>query len=183
MRFFIEIPNLEEMERSQDWQKIHNYLLLLWQKDSKNAELIIRLVSECWIILEQNVIERQDEIFDFIKTIMQCYEKSLDLKYNSKLTFLFGYFMSLTPFYFYNAPDIDGKKYEEYELKGKILLEKAYKSSPNELIYKVAYLGSLSKPTKDYKQARQQLKMCLSNLFPGNTLIEEYFKDIFSLIA
>jgi len=187
--YFDFVENLHQMEQSEQWEAVRKLLRERWLSQKDNLGALIRLASECWLILTDWECSINNEGLDYelfkrdlIATCSYGLEHFGD---DEKILCLFGYMMSLFPYLFYLNDDPDGKEYLAYESKGHSLLEKAYRNYSNVLLVQVFFLGSISHPTKyqeaKYRETRAALKPFLSALFPGDTAIEEYFKDVLGL--
>lgn len=88
--------------------------------------------------------------------------------------------MSLFPNYFYTAYDKNGEIFLKYENIGKDMLKSAYRNEPENMFYKALYLGATSKSSKLIESTKKELRYILPNLFPNNTEIEKYFREVLS---
>jgi len=184
--YFDFVENLQQMEQNEQWETIRKLLYEQWlgQKDSLGA--LIRLASECWLVMAEWNCWIKNEGLDyelFQRNLIDSCSYGLEhFGDDEKILCMFGYMMSRFPYFFYSSDDPDGKEYLAYERRGKSLLEKAYRNYPNNPLAKVLFLGSINRPTKDqttkYDEARMAIRPFLLSLFPGNTEIERYFKDV-----
>lgn len=178
--FFIEIKGLLNLEQEKNWFGAIELLSKKWREDSQNADLLIRLVGECWSIREEHI--EDNKLNKYVKEVMvDCYNyfTRVGVKDN-KCLFVFGYMLMLFPFYFYVQQDESGEMYLAYEQKGKELIKMAYDSEQSNPLYEVAYLRSCNKGKLQYKSAFEKLQSILGELFCGKTLIEQYFLEMFS---
>ena len=58
------------------------------------------------------------------------------------------------------------------------MLKLAYTNEPENSLYKALYLGATNNSSERIKDARQQLNETIVDLFPNNTEVEDYFKDV-----
>lgn len=181
MPFFLEIEGLNKIEHQHRWELAVETLFNLWHEDVGNVNKLCRLIAECWIILSTS--ERESvlsaESFKSIKgKLIDCTNYGLStFEKESSLLWLCGYMMSLLPYLFYD--NSKGDLYLSVERKGGELLCRAKTLEPENCLYKVTYLG-IGKMTDEYVETRQKLQKVLSDFFPGNTMIEEYFREVFS---
>jgi len=82
---------------------------------------------------------------------------------------------STLPYLFYNGGSDD--LFIEWEQKGIEMLRKSSDLDPNDLMAKTLYLGT-SAHSSEYAEAKKCLSSQLSSLFPNETAVEIYFKDI-----
>lgn len=177
---FLNIERLSEMEKLEKWEEIRVFLLGSWKKEKNNIDLAIRLGTECWYILSlwDCYINNENLVWDnFQDSLIEVTNYGLK-NYNDDVSFLciFGYMISILPYLFYKE-DLD-KEYEKWEEKGRQMIKIAHQKNPNHQLVKVMYLA-MTNNVKGYKKARIELLLHLPELFPGNSYIEEYFKDIY----
>jgi hypothetical protein len=181
--YFGLVENLHKMEQSEQWEAIRKLLYEKWITDKSNLKALIRLASECWLIMTDWDCCINNEGLDyelFKRNLMESCSYGLEhFDDDEKILCLFGYMMSLFPGFFYSNNDLTGQAYLDYENKGKSMLEKAYNNYPDNPLVRVLFLG-LADETKKYNDAKIELKPHLSSLFPGETAIEQYFKEILS---
>ncbi len=124
-------------------------------------------------------IQNENLSFDsFKETLIDVTQYGLT-RLNTNVDFLWvtGYMISLFPYLFYNG-EANGL-YSEWEQKGKDMLLLATQTEPDNLIFKVLYLGTQG-VSDEYSTAKTKLAPHLNDVFPEGTAIEEYFKDILS---
>ena len=92
-------------------------------------------------------------------------------------TFLWmaGYTLSLSPHLF--CKNGNDAAYAAWEQRGKRLLQSAVQLEPVNLIAKVFYLGTQT-ISEEYLTLKAQVAPCLEQLFPGDSAVEVYFKDV-----
>jgi hypothetical protein len=184
--YFDFVENLQLLEQDEQWEIIRKLLYERWICQKDNIGALIRLASECWLVMAEWHCWIKNEGLDYElferNLIDSCFYGIENFCDDEKILCMFGYMMSLFPYFFYSDDDPDGKEYLTYERRGKSLLEKAYHNYPDNPLAEVLFLGSINRPTKDqtikYNASRIAIKPFLTSLFPGNTEIERYFKDI-----
>jgi len=179
--FFKEIKNLETLEQKQEWKTILDLLCQEWENNKLDTELNLRLATECWYILSNwEFINNVDLNYNEIKNkLIEIYVDSIDnFEADAKMSCVYGYMISLFPELFYNE-DETYDLYFMFEKKGKSLLENAFNLDKNNKFYKVLYLGSIDQ--KKYKKAKDEFLKEKNNLFAGNSVIENYFKEILGI--
>lgn len=182
---FIEIQNLQELEKEHNWKQVIALLQNNWYQDKNNIEIMLRLATECWYMMSNwdfFDLEGSGLEFNRIQAILiDTYDHFTGAHINSNKCFsIFGYMMSLFPNYFYDGNDKTGKMFLEYEDQGKDMLKLAYRNEPENMLYKALYLGATSKSSKLIENTKKELKYILPNLFPNNTEIEKYFREVLS---
>lgn len=178
---FIEIQKLEELEKEHKWEQIILLLQNKWLEDKDNSDILLRLASECWYIMSNWDCLNLDAScleFDNIQAILiETYNYFLNHTTNNKCLAIFGYMMSLFPNYFYADYDKDGKIFLQYENQGKYILKLAHSNEPENIFYTVLYLGTTNDLNKSIV-AKEDLNSIVQQLFPQNTEVEKYFKEI-----
>lgn len=179
MRVFIEIENLEQLEEEQQWDIARKTLFQLWKEDKDNVDKAIRLIAECWRIQSLWDCCINDEGLkyeDFQDVLIEVTEYGLK-HFTDNINFLIvvGYMTNIIPYLFYK--ENKGEYFIEWENKGKSMLQKAYHLSQNNILAKVLFYGSINDVMKGNK-AKEEIKPILVDLFPGNTSIEQYFREM-----
>ena len=180
MSCFISVEGLADLERQGKWEDARQLLHKEWTHDKLNSGKLIRLLSECWYVLslwDCSIYTKNLSYKKFKETIVECAEFGRrNFNNDDRFLCVAGYMASILPNLFYND-DMDDL-YSEWEQKGKDMLLRAARISPDNLICKVLYLGTKG-VSEEYSEAKTQLATRLNDFFPGSTAIEEYFKDIF----
>lgn len=173
---FQEIPNLTGLEQKHKYNETLKLLSDLWSKDEDNLDLILRLSSQCWYYLtNENITITNDECnFIFCKKMLikiTDYVIQKDYIENPTCAWFFGYAMTLFPFCFYE--ENDDQKYLFIESLGKNLCRKVLTNETSTIVMK--YIVSQHMNNEDNSTITNE---DLNIAFPGNSLIEEYFKEI-----
>lgn len=180
---FIEIQNLQKLEKEGKWEQVVSLLENKWYQDKNNIDIMLRLASECWYIMsnwEFLGLNNSDLEFDNVQSILiETYNYfSKNCTTNNKALAIFGYMVSLFPNYFYTDYDKNGKIFLQYENKGKDMLKLAHINEPENKLYQVLYLGTSNNTDKTTIDTKKNLNYIIQQLFPQNTEIEEYFKEV-----
>lgn len=163
-----------QFEREHKWRFACKYLLGLWENERDNADLLLQTIAEHWLTL----VDYKDQYIDLKKTLVLLTRYGLKhFNREAKFLSLVGYMITLFPYLFFenSAEEQDGR----WQKTGESMLLKAYRLEPRNILFKVLYLGSKSY-TKEYMDAKKQLKTQLYTFFPGETAIEIYFRDVLS---
>lgn len=181
MSFFLKIESLNEIEHQHKWELAVETLFNLWHEDMGNVSKLCRLIAECWIILSTSGREfvLSTESFKSIKEkLIDCTNYGLsNFRKESSFIWLCGYMMTLFPYLFYD--DSTDDLYSSVERMGCELLCRAKTLEPENYLYKVSYLG-IGEYNDEYVITKQKLQKVLNEIFPDNTMIEEYFREVFS---
>ena len=180
---FIEIQNLYKLEKEHKWKQIISLLQNKWYHDKNNIDIMLRLASECWYIMSNwdlLDLNNSDLDFDNVQSLLiETYDYfSKNCTLNNKALAIFGYMISLFPNYFYTDYDKNGKIFLQYENKGKDMLKLSYINEPENKLYKALYLGTSNNLDKIMIDNKQEWNTIIQQLFPQNTEIEEYFKEV-----
>ena len=182
MRIFIELADLLELERAERWGEARKLLYDLWNGDKGNVKKLCRLIAECWYVLIEwdCCIQNQRLSYDiFQQTLITSMQYGLS-SCHCDVTFLWmaGYMISLSPQLFCeNGSDVACAAWEQ---RGKHLLQLAVQLEPDNLIARVFYLGTQA-ISEEYLTLKAQVVPCLKRLFPGDSAVELYFKDVLSV--
>jgi hypothetical protein len=172
--YFINVANLSDLEKRGSWDDAKKLLYELWLSNKDDAELAIRLGTECWYVLvEWELIENDNLCYEsFNNTLREVTNYGLKrFKEDNKFLSIFGYMITTFPFLF-------GED-ESYEELGKSMLKNAYIKNPTNLITKTLYLGSTSNIQEYILAIRETVeKYDLNQLFKDSTAIEVYFKEV-----
>ncbi|MCH4824644.1 hypothetical protein ML462_15830 [Gramella lutea] len=90
----------------------------------------------------------------------------------SEFNFIVGYTISIFPYEFGD--------YKEIEKKSKKMLKIATESNPDNLIYKMVFLGSQTDNVndKEYVEIGKKAQESINTEYRGNGLLNEYFKQV-----
>ena len=70
---FIEIQNLQKLEKEGKWEQVVSLLENKWYQDKNNIDIMLRLASECWYIMsnwEFLGLNNSDLEFDNVQSIL-----------------------------------------------------------------------------------------------------------------
>jgi hypothetical protein len=179
MSYFIDVEGLIGLEKQEKWEEARTLLYNLWESDKLNSDKLIRLLSECWYVLSlwDCCIDTENLSYQTFKdTLVKCVEYGL-LKFNDNPRFLCmaGYMSSILPYLFYEGNT--ESLYVEWEQKGKEMLNLSTVLNGDDLISNMLSLGAKS-ATSEYFESVNKLLPMLNNIFPNETAIELYFRDV-----
>ena len=180
MSLLMDVPSLLPLERQADWHSAVSLLYRLWRQHPDDARLCCRLLSECWYILAEwdCCIDPTGLDFRAIQSRMLEAFRYGRTQFPSEVDFLWmaGYMSSLFPYLFVNRQNSDFED-AQIEQQGIAMLKRATLLAPDHPVANVLYLGTRSM-SADYIAAKQALAPGLAALFPGETAIEVYFRDV-----
>ena len=138
-------------QHPDDYQVWRHFYFLLWSLlDDAPVELLERLgVTACLRVLLTEGESRFTAQADFL--------------------FLAGYTIAILPYEF--------SPFDEWEQKGKEILQQATVLAPENLVYRLAYLGSLP-DSPAYRQAIVDAAPLVVSTFQGNGLLNRYFRNV-----
>lgn len=179
MGYFINVEGLIDIERQEKWEDARELLYNDWMRDKQNIGKFLRLLSECWYVLSlwDSCIDTETLSYQKFKdSLIECAEFGF-LNFNNDGQFLCiaGYMASMLPYLFYN--DELGDLYSEWEQRGKDMVNMAHSLYPNDQVATVLNLGAQNS-TQEYVKAKESLRCSLNAIFPGQTAVEQYFKEI-----
>lgn len=186
---FVEVKGLLELERAEKWEEARALLYKQWNADRGNVDLFLRVFSECWYVLCEwdAVVDAKGLSWDiFQDTLIECTTYGL-AHFGKETRFLWagGYMIALFPDLFYRGEGLDKKDidalYLEWESKAYEMSELAGRKDPDDPLIRYYYVrlpSVLARGIDEYKEAKRRLVPLLGQYFPGDTAIEEYFRDI-----
>lgn len=146
----------KEFSVNQDFELWKSYYFFLWYIVVEDSALGIEK-----FVIENKIESELKEVSLFgLKTF----------KNNPEALFVLGYTISLFPYYF--------GEYEKSEDEAEQMLEKAYNIKPNDIIYKLAYLGSKAENQEEYRQVCVEAAPEVIERFNGKGLLNSYFKQV-----
>lgn len=165
-------------EREENWKGACEYLFNLWKNEKNNVDLLWKTIAEYWLVL----VNYENRHSDLKGTLILLTNYGLKhFYYEPQFLSLVGYMITLFPYLFYESSIAEDNKWEEI---GKKMLLRACQLEPNNLLFRVLYLGSKSYKeacSKGYNAAKKQLQIQLNTYFPNQTAVGIYFKDVLSI--
>jgi len=189
MRYFMDVGVLADLENQGQWEAARALLYKMWVNDKMNSEKLIRLLSECWHILlelERNEIIDPDISYSAVQGVLiEIVEFGMEnLMNDSRFLCVAGYMISLFPYYFYisDGNTENDNQYTAWEQKGIDMLRRSAEINPSDSVARVLSLGSINSSDKSlYEKAKKAVEVEINYLFPGDTAIELYFKNILNM--
>lgn len=187
---FLEVKGLSGLERAEKWEEARAMLYELWNADRENIDLFLRLFSECWYVLcEWDAVVKSECLSweTFQGTLVECTMYGLDhFDGDTRFLWMGGYMIGLFPYLFYRGEGIDQKDWDalylKWEAKSNEMSKKAARQEPNNLLAKLNVVGSyqfiVANGKDEYLETKKRLVPLLGKYFPGDTAIEEYFRDM-----
>ena len=144
--------------------KTNRELYILW-KQNKRDDIFLLLYTQLWMALEEVYMEN---VIDYYKK--DCYEKKLFFelveyqkrffKKNIKIQLLTGYFYATTE---------------------KNIIKKLYDNNQEKFEVYIFYICILQGKRKKWIKKRKWYLREIKKLFPSNSEIDQYFREIFLL--
>lgn len=180
MSIIIRDTTLELLEQNAEWEQTIDYCYTKWKNDVTSIDSAIRLFSQCWYLLnywehlphreaghlvswfharpELNQAHGQTILFD-----LQKLENTLYLQ-NSKYDCITGYLMYVQPEWFL------GNIYDDYSACKSEGLRRIKEIQNHNM--ECSLMANIV--LHHYRASSEQI----SPLFPGESLVDEYFKSI-----
>lgn len=162
--------------------KTNRELYILW-KQNKRDDIFLLLYTQLWMVLEEVYMEN---VIDYYKK--DCYEKKLFFelveyqkrffKKNIKIQLLTGYFYVTTEYLFFL-----NKENGIYNIvdEGKNIIKKLYDNNQEKFEVYIFYICILQGKRKKWIKKRKWYLREIKKLFPSNSEIDQYFREIFLL--
>lgn len=173
MQIFYYDKVIEDYEMKSKYKLVITHLENLY-KENSTAELICSLIGYSWYYLIEcdclNPSEWQFFLDKFHYYIDLGLDKFID---NNKFCFVAGYTLDLHGFYIDKA----------YEQKGIVLMNKCIELSKNKYLKLLAcyFVDNAKKSRLKKIRLKKEDKHYLFLLFPNNSMIDVYFREIFSI--
>ena len=169
--------------------KTNRELYILW-KQNKRDDIFLLLYTQLWMVLEEVYMEN---VIDYYKK--DCYEKKLFFelveyqkrffKKNIKIQLLTGYFYATTEYLFLYILLLYIKSYTKnnkiMDIKGKNIIKKLYDNNQEKFEVYIFYICILQGKRKKWIKKRKWYLREIKKLFPSNSEIDQYFREIFLL--
>lgn len=179
MQIFCSVSGLSNLECANLWDDARKLLYDKWSKHKDNLDYLCRIMSECWFFLSQPVncsTHPNDTNLQFKKTLSEVTEYGMSqFADNPKFLWLAGYMIQMFPSHF--CLKGNSGEFLEWEQRGENMLYRATQLEPSNLIAQTLYWGTKSSSPL-YSSFQLLLVPRLNELFPGQTAIEEYFREI-----
>ena len=137
--------------------KTNRELYILW-KQNKRDDIFLLLYTQLWMVL----VEYQKRFF----------------KKNIKIQLLTGYFYATTEYLFFL-----NKENDIYNIvdEGKNIIKKLYDNNQEKFEVYIFYICILQGKRKKWIKKRKWYLREIKKLFPSNSEIDQYFREIFLL--
>lgn len=162
------IFELEEKEQFEEAFQAYNRI---YSADEGDYDVWKHFYFFLWTAIEDAPSSFHDKI-NLRHRLQVMYEEG-KVRFSDRADFNFvaGYTVSIFP---YEYGD-----YEDLEREGEEMLLKATLLEPNNLIYKLAYLGSLTNVDQnEYRQAEVETAPIVLETFKGTGLFNKYFRQV-----
>ncbi|WBA44385.1 hypothetical protein [Hymenobacter canadensis] len=168
------LQDVLQFEEQQFEQAFHAYLDLYGQHPT-DYQIWRHFYFFLWAALDQAPVELLERLGVTARLRALFTEGESRFTTLAEFQFLAGYTVAILPYEF--GP------FDEWEQKGKELLHQATVLDPTNLIYHLAYLGSLPSSTLPeyspaYRQAVVDAAPLVATTFQGNGLLNQYFRQV-----
>lgn len=181
MGIFPKIKGLAELEKKGKWSNALSLLYNMWKEDRDNLGLLLRVGTECWYRLTYwdhdcdykrvsfNWAEFTQPLHEVTKYGLERFGKC------SAFLWIFGYMIKVFPYYFSEESD----EYTFLEQKGIDMIKLAYSIEPDNRLIEIL-INRYVENEDDPDATESNIKSDIDYAFDGNTVIEEYFRNIFT---
>lgn len=169
----IDWDYINNLEKNYKYKEVYNLLKKEWVSVPQDLKITIYLGFLCWYtVVEWSTFEHNFEESEYSiveETLIEVTKSGINM-FNKDVDFLwmFGYMISLFPYYF--------GVYEEWEYRGKKMIEEAKALRPNDPIIEMLYLAGV--PSSKYKDSCKRAKPIVLERFNGEGKLNEYFRDV-----
>lgn len=165
------LRDIFKLEDAGKFEEAFETYSVLYIKNKNDYEVWKHFYFFLWTAIEDAPSNFHDKI-NLRHLLQQLFEEGKQL-FSDKADFNFiaGYTISIFP---YEYGD-----YDDLEQEGKQMLLKATQLDPNNIIYKMVYLGSSSSDNQDaYKQAEIAAAQKVLETYNGNGALNKYFRQV-----
>ena len=164
------IDNILELEDKGNFDKAFDLYSQLHQTNPDDFEIWKHFYFFLWIAIEDATAEFHDRI-----NIRQRLQAMFDDGKNrfqdiAEFKFIAGWTVLISP---YEYGD-----YEDLEKEGMELLKQAHEDMPDNMIYKMAYLGSFDSNKAERLKVEKEANSFVLKRFAGTGFLNSYFRDV-----
>ncbi len=166
------LSNLHELEISNQWKASVLLIEQTYLKDEKNEYLLIRILFQCWFVINVISVSDKGKEFDdvFFEQLFKYYfHIYFTLEHRDCYSELFlGFILSIVP--------IPLEPYEKWEKYGNELIERSFSQNPTSPIARKIMNGKNNSTMYSYSE--EDLLDEINYYFPGKTVMEQYFREV-----
>lgn len=163
--------NIFELEEAEEFDKVFEIYSDLYSKSKSDYEVWKHFYFFLWIAIEDasNEFNRKVNLRQLMQNMFD--EGKRNFSELADFNFIAGYTVSIFP---YEYGD-----YDDLEIEANQMLKKATEIEPENLIYKLAYLGSLQTDgNEEYKKAKNEAAPKVLEVFNGKGMLNKYFRQV-----
>lgn len=176
---FKKIEKLVQLEENEDWQGAVNELYCDWLANPNDADILIRLIAECWYVMMLWDCCMPTEILDYAVFRKYMYEAIThgNIIHSTLPAYLsiLGYMMVQTPYLFVENNNDEATRQTEKE--GYDMLQRAVGISPSNVLCQLLLSGFSSDRSKHHK-LQQRYVAELNHISWDATAVSQYFHHI-----
>lgn len=167
----LKLKDIFELEESGEFEKAFQAYNTLYLKDKNNYYIWKHFYFFLWTAIEDAPSSFHDKI-NLQHLLREMFDEGKGVyANNADFNFIAGYTVSIFP---YEYGD-----YDDLEQEGQQMLLKATQLAPSNVIYKLAYLGSVSHGSeKEYQQSVQDAAPKVIETFSGKGALNKYFRQV-----
>lgn len=165
------IQDIFQLEDSEAFDEAFEAYNEIYSKNKGNYEIWKYFYFFLWTAIEDAPSSFNERIN--LRNLLQVMLDEGKQMFSEKADFNFiaGYTVSIFPYEY--------GEYDDLEKEAKQMLVKAIKLEPDNIIYKMVYLGSISKPDDHvYMQTVNEAAPTVLGTFSGNGALNNYFREV-----
>ena len=175
---FCDMPGLAELEARGQWGDAVERLYQAWTAKKADSALLVRLIGECWYILDGWECGMPTERLSRSRIEQLMHE---EIRYGQhhcaqKADYLcfVGYMLVMRPDLFDPEVILRGA---DPMAEGMRMMQRATQLAPENPVYKLLYLGYLNTPAQQIPLQRAN-QAVIAPLLADNTALTQYFREI-----
>lgn len=211
-RVFSDIPEVNLLEKREQWYDACALLYKRWKIDEKNMDVILRLLWECWYLDVEDLcfvhftMEETEKVHRMFQEAY-CYGEQFFWN-DGKYMWMTGFMLSVCAFLMYDftryqeelltsgieIPDLADMEAEyrlqhadgiPYEIKmaeqGREKLPATEAKRKKKLFGKKKLTPAEQREKEEIEETIRRVNKRIEEYFPGDSLIDKYFREIYSL--
>ena len=170
------MDKVDNMERDNKWLEAIMFLKEKITSESKNIDNYLRVIFICWYVLLETELDEDSNEAKSIQKSLNYYTNQARLTFqdDNRLNFFLGWMINISFWYFDFIMDSEA----DADNIGKEMMYKAYKSNPENLLYKWANRQKLNLQSDEIDRLRLKFKENPSKYLNLGYTINGYFEEM-----
>ena len=169
------LEKIFELEEENKFDEVFELYQTLYSESKSDYEIWKNFHFFLWIAIEDGTTEFNERI-EVNKLLQKLFDEGKsNFSELADFNFIAGYTVSIFP---YEYGD-----YDDLEMEAELMLKKANELEPENLIYKLAYFGSIQNVDKEeYRKLEIESSPKVLETFSGKGMLNKYFRQVLNRI-